>query len=95
VSTCFSGYQLRGYQLRQQPVLKPTVENNEAGIFTGCMYPTAPDGSPGLSIFYTSVTKLPIHWTLPHTHGAEGLSLISSSDGGKTCERDTRSFVIG
>jgi beta-fructofuranosidase len=50
------------------------------------MVPTAIDGGPGLSIFYTSATHLPIHWSRPHTRGAEGVSVITSSDGGKTCE---------
>ena len=33
---------------------------------------------------YTSVTKLPIHWTLPHSRGSEGISVATSSDGGNT-----------
>jgi len=50
------------------------------------MVPTGVDGGPGLSIFYTCATHLPIHWSKPHTQGAEGVSVITSNDGGKNCE---------
>jgi len=50
------------------------------------MVPNAVDGGNGLSIFYTCATHLPIHWSKPHTRGAEGVSILTSSDGGKACE---------
>ena len=64
----------------------PDQPYDQKGIFTGCLHPTSPAGDPnGLSIFYTSVPHIPIHWTTPHVRGQEGVALATSNDGGKTC----------
>jgi beta-fructofuranosidase len=49
------------------------------------MMPTGIDGTPGvLTIMYTGVNKLPLHYTLPYQQGAETLNLAQSWDGGAT-----------
>jgi beta-fructofuranosidase len=70
-------------------VLKPDSAYDKDGIFTGCFYPSGVHGEPGqLTVFYTSVTNLPIHWTLPYTRNCEGLALATSSDGGNTWHKN-------
>jgi beta-fructofuranosidase len=71
----------------KQPVFVPDQPYDKDGIFTGCLHPSSPSGDPnGLSIFYTSVPRIPIHWTQPHVRGQEGVALATSDDGGKTCK---------
>ncbi|KAH7140441.1 glycosyl hydrolase [Dactylonectria estremocensis] len=68
-----------------EPVLKPDRPYDSKGIFTGCFYPTGLKGENGqLSIFYSSIQKLPIHWTLPYSRDCAGLAAASSTDGGQT-----------
>lgn len=70
----------------RKPVFRPDQPYDCKGIFTGCFYPTGPAGEcDQLSIFYTSVNHLPISWDQAYTRGCEGLSLITSADGGQTC----------
>ncbi|KAJ5902465.1 hypothetical protein N7495_002993 [Penicillium taxi] len=70
------------------PILTPLTQYDCEGIFTGCLQPTGIHGQPGaLTAFYTSVSNLPIHFTLPYTQGSESLSLAVSNDGGKLWER--------
>lgn len=55
-------------------------------MFTGCYVPAGAGGNAGvLTVFYTSITALPVHYTLTHVRGSEGLSMATSDDGGKTC----------
>lgn len=70
-----------------QPALVPSTEYDCCGVFTGCLQPTDMHGKPGgVTIIYTSVKCLPIHFTLPYVAGSESLSLAVSNDGGKTWE---------
>ena len=67
------------------PSIKPSAWYDKEGCFTGCMLPTGIDGAPGvLTIMYTGVNKLPLHYTLPYQQGAETLNLAQSWDGGVT-----------
>lgn len=67
------------------PSIKPGAWYDKEGCFTGCMQSTGVDGTPGkLTIIYTGVNKLPLHYTLPYHQGAETLNLAESSDGGVT-----------
>ena len=67
------------------PSIKPSAWYDQEGCFTGCMIPTGIDGTPGvLTIMYTGVNKLPLHYTLPYQQGAETLNLAQSWDGGTT-----------
>jgi beta-fructofuranosidase len=68
---------------RKTPALKPDAVYDTEGVFTGCLYPTGPRGEKGqLTVIYTSVCKLPIHWSIPYPRGAEGLAIATSIDGG-------------
>lgn len=79
---------LVSWKIDPEPVLEPTTEYDCCGVFTGCLQPTDIHGKPGgLTIIYTSVKCLPIHYTLPYVVGSESLSLAISSNGGKTWER--------
>lgn len=67
------------------PSIKPGAWYDNQGCFTGCIRPTGVDGMPGkLTILYTGVNKLPLHYTLPYQQGAETLNLAESVDGGVT-----------
>ncbi|KAJ5246908.1 Glycoside hydrolase family 32 [Penicillium chermesinum] len=72
----------------QTPALTPSAEYDSHGVFTGCLRPTDIQGNPGsLTAIYTSVSHLPIHYTLPYVAGCESLGLVCSIDGGKTWKR--------
>lgn len=78
-----------------EPMLQPSCPYDKDGVFTGCMHPTGPHGEPGqLTIFYTSVTNLPIHWTLPYTRDSEGLAMATSSDGGQTWHKSSLNPIL-
>lgn len=66
-----------------QPNFVPDQPYDKLGIFTGSMVerPAKPGDEHGLTIFYTSVPILPIHWTTPHPRGAEGVTLATSKEG--------------
>jgi beta-fructofuranosidase len=66
------------------PSIKPGEWYDKEGCFTGCMHSAAADGSKGLSVFYTGVSRLPLHFTLPYSRQAETLNLAHSLDGGST-----------
>lgn len=75
-------------QVGTDRALAPDTEYDGEGVFTGCFVPTGLNGEEDqLSLIYTSVTELPIHWTLPHSRGSEGISAATSSDGGKTWDK--------
>lgn len=70
------------------PALTPSVDYDHRGVFTGCLRATDIYGNPGsLTAIYTSVSHLPIHYTLPYVTGCESLSLVRSTDGGETWQR--------
>lgn len=65
--------------------LKPGPWYDKEGCFTGCMHPTGVDGTPGqLTILYTGVTRLPLHYTLTYVPQTETLNIAQSSDSGRT-----------
>ncbi|KAL5356165.1 glycosyl hydrolase [Aspergillus floccosus] len=55
--------------------------NDPVAVFDGSVIPRGVDGKP--TLFYTSVTSLPIHWTIPYVWGSESQSLAVTSNGGK------------
>ncbi|KAK4034543.1 beta-fructofuranosidase, cell wall isozyme [Parachaetomium inaequale] len=68
------------------PSLTPTATQDPCGVFTGCLSPeTLEPGS--LTVFYTSVSHLPIHHSLPYKGGAEVLHIATSLDSGRTWSR--------
>lgn len=70
-----------------KPSVKPGAWYDKEGCFTGCMVPTGPDGKPGMTLFYTGVSTLPLHYTLPYKNGTETLAIFqpgTSADWVKT-----------
>lgn len=78
------------WDVTQEPILQSDKSYDHAAVFTGCWIPTGIDGRVGeggygvVTVAYTSVTRLPIHYTRDYHRGCETLSLASSRDGGKT-----------
>jgi beta-fructofuranosidase len=87
---------LVSWEVDQEPCLVPSAPYDNKGIFTGCFQPMNLRGEKDgtLLYFYTSVNKLPIHYTLPYTPGCETLSVALSSDQGRTWERYARNPIL-
>ena len=86
---------LMSWKVVGQPVLKPDQAYDCEGVFTGCMQPAFMGTAPStLTVVYTSVSKLPIHYTLPYDRGCETLSIAQSSDGGKTWTKPTCNPIL-
>uniref|UniRef100_A0A0D2Y0X6 Acid beta-fructofuranosidase n=1 Tax=Fusarium oxysporum (strain Fo5176) TaxID=660025 RepID=A0A0D2Y0X6_FUSOF len=82
-------------QNTQNPVLEPSEPYDDKGIFTGCLHPTGLQGEEGqLTVIYSSITNLPIHWTLPYTRNCAGLSVATSTDGGKTWQKSEQNPIL-
>ncbi|KAE8377892.1 glycosyl hydrolase [Aspergillus bertholletiae] len=71
-----------------EPCLTPSAEYDSCGVFTGCFRPSDINGVAGaLTYIYTSVRRLPLHYTLPYKVGSESLSIAVSRDNGITWKR--------
>ncbi|KAI0181145.1 glycoside hydrolase family 32 protein [Hypoxylon sp. FL1284] len=55
--------------------------NDRLSVFDGSVIPRGVDGKP--TLLYTSVSYLPIQWTVNYTRGSETQSLAVSRDGGR------------
>lgn len=67
------------------PALSTGDSYDKDGVFTGCMVSQGIKGEKGhMSLIYSSVRHLPIHWTIPYVRGCEGLAIATSKDGGKS-----------
>lgn len=81
------------WRVTETPILQSDAPYDRAAVFTGCWVPTGVDGQVGegpsgvVTVAYTSVTRLPIHYTREYHRGCESLSLATSKDGGKTWEK--------
>ncbi|RSL82223.1 hypothetical protein CEP51_005311 [Fusarium floridanum] len=77
------------------PVLQPSEPYDNDGIWTGCLWPTGPKGEKDqLTVIYSSITSLSIHWTREHIRGSEGVSLATSTDNGKTWRKSDLNPII-
>ncbi|KAL2788060.1 glycosyl hydrolase [Aspergillus keveii] len=87
---------LVSWEVDQEPCLVPAAPYDNKGIFTGCFQPMNLRGEKDgtLLYFYTSVNKLPIHYTLPYTPGCETLSVALSNDQGRTWERYAQNPIL-
>ncbi|KAK5136449.1 hypothetical protein LTR08_003094 [Meristemomyces frigidus] len=56
-------------------------KNDPVAVFDGSVIPSGINGTP--TLLYTSVSYLPIHWTIPYTKGSETQSLAVTYNGGK------------
>ncbi|GMG49268.1 unnamed protein product [Aspergillus oryzae var. brunneus] len=79
---------LISWKTSPEPCLTPSAEYDSCGIFTGCFRPSDINGVAGaLTYIYTSVRRLPLHYTLPYEVGSESLSIAVSRDNGVTWQR--------
>jgi beta-fructofuranosidase len=76
------------------PSIKPGKWYDKEGCFTGCMYPAAVDGSKGMTVFYTGVSRLPLHYSLPYIRQTETLNIAHSRDGGSTFIKDESNPIL-
>ncbi|KAI1099912.1 glycoside hydrolase family 32 protein [Jackrogersella minutella] len=74
------------------PFIVPGDENDPIAVFDGSVIPSGIDGKP--TLLYTSVSYLPIQWTIPYTRGSETQSLAVSSDGGRNFTKLEQGPVI-
>lgn len=58
----------------------PGGKNDPIAVFDGSVIPSGINGTP--TLLYTSVSYLPIQWTIAYTRGSETQSLAVSTDGG-------------
>lgn len=63
------------------PFIKPGGINDPIAVFDGSVIPNGINGTP--TLLYTSVSYLPIQWTIAYTKGSETQSLAVSTDGGR------------
>lgn len=79
------------WKVKDRPILSPDNTYDSKGVFTGCFVKTQ---DQTLNYIYTSVSSLPIHHTIPHQRGCETLSIVSSSDNGKTWNKSTNNPIL-
>lgn len=80
---------LVAWEVSERPSLERDAAYDHAGVFTGCWWPGGVNGkqkssSSEVAVIYTSVSRIPIHYTLEYHRGCETLSIAVSSDGGKS-----------
>ncbi|KAM0752095.1 Arabinanase/levansucrase/invertase [Meredithblackwellia eburnea MCA 4105] len=72
------------------PALQPSAEYDALGIFTGCFVPSGEKGEKDeISVVYTAVSHMPLHWSLPYHPGTEKIAIATSKDQGKTWVRSS------
>ncbi|KAK5062902.1 hypothetical protein LTR84_004978 [Exophiala bonariae] len=75
--------------------IKPGDWYDKEGCFTGCMVPTSLGGETGhLTVFYTGVSRLPLHYTLPYIRQTETLAVATSSDDGQSWTKMANNPVL-
>lgn len=74
------------------PSIVPGGINDPVAVFDGAVIPVGINGTP--TLIYTSVSFLPIHWSIPYTRGAETQSLAVSYDGGRNFTKVNQGPVI-
>ncbi|KAJ4185847.1 hypothetical protein NW755_008299 [Fusarium falciforme] len=86
---------LRWNHSATNPALQPSEPYDKDGIWTGCLWPTGPKGEKDqLTVIYSSITCLDIHWTREHVRNSEGISLATSTDNGKTWRKNDPNPII-
>jgi beta-fructofuranosidase len=85
---------MTNWEVLEKPSLSPETSYDCEGVFTGCLVPQNHPAKAPLTVAYTSVSRLPIHHTLPHVHGSETLSLAQSFDNGRSWRRCNSNPVL-
>jgi beta-fructofuranosidase len=60
---------------------------DQEGVFSGSIVSRVIDGKTALFLFYTSVSRLPIHWSKEYLEGCESQSVAFSTDFGVSWHR--------
>lgn len=77
------------------PALEPDQPYDVQGVFTGCMVPPGLGNGKELTVVYSSICKLPFHWsTPPYPRNAAGLALATSHDGGKSWQKCQKNPIV-
>lgn len=63
--------------------ISPGAWWDKQGCFTGGMVATNISGQSGITLFYTGVSRLPLHYTLPYINGTETLAVVQMDSTGK------------
>jgi beta-fructofuranosidase len=79
------------WKLQDQPILSPDLPYDQHGVWTGCFIQSRDDS---LTYAYTSISSLPIDYTIPHRRGCESLSLAKSFDNGKTWRKSVSNPIL-
>lgn len=74
------------------PFIEAGGINDPIAVFDGSVIPSGIDGYP--TLIYTSVSFLPIQWTIPYVRGSETQSLAVSRDGGRNFTKLEQGPVI-
>ena len=75
--------------------LSPDQDYDRAGVFTGCWVPRQHPDDSELRVVYSSVRRLPFHWsTPPYPKHAVGVSMARSKDGGLTWQKSSQNPVL-
>ncbi|KAH7413071.1 glycosyl hydrolase [Cadophora sp. MPI-SDFR-AT-0126] len=69
------------------PALRNGATYDRLGVFSGSIVSRILDGRRVLFLFYTSVSAVPIHWSLPYLDGCESQSVAFSADYGNSWQR--------
>ncbi|OTA60723.1 glycoside hydrolase family 32 protein [Hypoxylon sp. EC38] len=75
-----------------KPFIVSGGKNDPIAVFDGSVIPSGIDGKP--TLLYTSVSYLPIQWTIQYTRGSETQSLAVSHDGGRNFTKLEQGPVI-
>jgi beta-fructofuranosidase len=75
-----------------EPFIRAGGINDPVAVFDGSIIEQGINGTP--TLLYTSVSYLPIQWTIQHTKGSETQSLAIATDGGKNFTKLNHGPVI-
>lgn len=76
------------------PALVPDQPYDRDGVFTGCMVPPT-NSQDSLKVIYSSVRRLPFHWsTPPYPRNAAGLAIAESNDNGETWTKSSENPLL-
>ena len=91
-----TSHDLLTWNVSDRPSMQPSAQCDPGGAFTGCLVPTAIDGTENgvLTALYTSVSRLPIHYTRPYFRTSEAVALATSTDSGRTWTRYANNPVL-
>ncbi|KAN0092016.1 glycoside hydrolase family 32 protein [Hyaloscypha variabilis] len=69
------------------PALRKEESYDHLGVFSGSIISRIVDGRRVLFLFYTSISALPLHWSVPYIKGCESQSVAFSIDFGTSWHR--------